>query len=165
MAGHKTIYIDYSRCIGCETCEAVCRFTHGLPRVNMTRAKDGVMMPLYCRHCETPYCVRACPRGALLKGREGEVLLEPALCEGCETKNCLLACPYGGIFMTMMTEAMVKCDLCLSRRAVGLGPACVEMCPCGAMFYADPDEIAELHTDFAQAAEKRVLAHIRPKVK
>lgn len=162
---HPTLYIDYSRCIGCETCEGVCRFLYGKPRISMARTKDGVMLPLYCRHCENPYCARACPRGALIKGRDGEVLLEPALCEGCESKNCLLACPFGGIFMTRMTEAMVKCDLCLGRRAVGLGPACVEACPCGALFFAAPGEIAGLETPESEAAEKRLLDHIRPKLK
>ncbi len=161
-ADEKILFIDYSRCIGCETCESACRFIHGLPRINMTRTASGIMAPVYCRHCETAACIKGCTRGALLKAGDGSVLLNPVLCAGCETKNCILACPYGGIFCTGLEDAMAKCDLCQRRRAVGMAPACVELCPCGAMHFVSRAEAVALATPEYEAAAKKVMEHVRP---
>ena len=159
----KTLFIDYSRCIGCETCESVCRFVNETARIHMTRTCDGIMVPLYCRHCEDPRCVKVCSRGALARDRDGAVVLQPMLCRGCETRNCVLACSYGAMFVTTTGVGMRKCDLCAGRRALGLAPACVEMCPCAAIVYVDRDEIEALTTDQSKEALERVLAHIRPR--
>jgi Fe-S-cluster-containing dehydrogenase component len=159
----KTLCIDYSRCIGCETCEAVCRFVNENPRIHMTRTCDGIMAPLYCRHCEDPKCAKVCARGALVRDREGAVVLQPMLCRGCETRNCVLACPYGAMFVTPTGVGLRKCDLCAGRRALDLPPACVEMCPCGAILYVDREEIEGLTTDQAREAHERVMAHLRPR--
>ncbi len=156
------LFIDYSRCIGCETCEAVCKFVHGQPRINMTRTANGIMAPVYCRHCDSPACVKACTRGALLPAQDGAVLLTPVLCAGCETKNCVQACPFGGIFCTGLDQAVAKCDLCLLRRAVGEAPACVEMCPCAAVHLVPRAELAQFCSPEYEAAHKKVLDHVRP---
>ena len=79
MSGCKTLYIDYSLCIGCETCEYVCRFTNDTSRIHMTRTIDGVMVPLYCQHCENPKCANACPRGALKRDKDGALILQSML--------------------------------------------------------------------------------------
>jgi Fe-S-cluster-containing dehydrogenase component len=159
----KTLFIDYSKCIGCETCEAVCRFVNETPRIHMTRTCEGVSAPLYCRHCEDPACVKVCSRGALAKDRDGAVVLQPMLCRGCETRNCVLACPYGAMFITNTGVGLRKCDLCAGRRALGLPPACVEMCPCAAIVYVDRATIESLETEAAREALARITAHIRPK--
>lgn len=161
-AEEKILFIDYSRCIGCETCESACRFVHGSPRINMTRTRGGIMAPVYCRHCENAACVKGCTRGALMKSADGSVLLNPVLCAGCETKNCILACPFGGIFCTGLDDAVAKCDLCLRRRGMGMPPACVELCPCGAMHYVTRAEAEELSTPEYEAAHKMVMDHVRP---
>lgn len=158
----KILFIDYSRCIGCETCESACRFVHGQPRINMTRTAGGIMAPVYCRHCESAACVKSCPRGALMKSEDGTVLLNPVLCAGCETKNCILACPFGGIFCTGLDDAVAKCDLCQRRRAMGMPPACVELCPCGAMHHVTRAEAQALCTPEYEAAHKKVMDHVRP---
>ena len=161
-AVEKILFIDYARCIGCETCESSCRFIHGRPRINMTRTAGGIMAPVYCRHCESAACVKGCTRGALQKAADGSVLLNPVLCAGCETKNCILACPFGGIFCTGLDDAVAKCDLCQGRRAVGMAPACVEMCPCGAMHFVTRAEALLLATPEYEAAAKKVMDHVRP---
>jgi Fe-S-cluster-containing dehydrogenase component len=161
-ADEMILFIDYSRCIGCETCESACRFIHGTPRINMTRTVGGIMAPVYCRHCENAACVKACPRGALQRGADGTVLLNPVLCPGCETKNCVVACPFGGIFCTGLEDAVAKCDLCQRRRAVGMAPACAEMCPCGAIHLASRAEALALSTPEYEAAHKKVMDHVRP---
>lgn len=161
-AGETILFIDYARCIGCESCESACRFVHGRPRINMTRTAGGIMAPVYCRHCESPACVKACARGALVKTEGGAVLLNPVLCAGCETKSCILACPFGGIFCTGLEGAAVKCDLCAQRRAMGMPPACAEVCPCGAVHFVTRAEAETLATPEYEAAQKMVMDHVRP---
>ena len=157
----RTLWIDYSKCIGCETCEAVCKFLYSQPRIVLVRTVDGEMVPLYCRHCESPHCAKVCKNGAL--SADGAVILDAMRCRGCETRNCILGCPYGGMLATGEGIGVTKCDLCASRRKQGDLPACVEMCPCGAILFVDRDSIADLESDESREAEGRVLAHIRPK--
>ncbi|MCA1944204.1 MAG: (Fe-S)-binding protein [Desulfovibrio sp.] len=158
----KVLYVDYSTCIGCETCETVCGFLHDAPRIHMTRTRDGVLVPLYCRHCEKAHCIRACHRGALARDRDGAVVLQPMLCRGCETRECTQSCPYAAMVLTNKGVAVRKCDMCSERRAIGLGPACAAMCPTGAIRFLDRCELACAETEAAKDAEKRVLAHLRP---
>jgi len=158
----KILFIDYARCIGCESCEASCRFIHGQPRINMTRTSGGIMAPVYCRHCENAACIKGCTRGALQKAEGGAVLLNPVLCAGCETKNCILACPFGGIFCTGLDAAVAKCDLCQGRRSVGMAPACAEMCPSGAVHLVTRGQALLLATPEYEAAARKVMEHVRP---
>lgn len=164
MSGFKTLHTDYSKCIGCETCEFVCRFVHGTPRILMTATADGVMMPLYCRHCPDPNCARVCKRGAITRDADGAMVLSALTCRGCETRACMLACPYAAIFETDKGVMLTKCDLCAERRKQGMRPACADMCPCGAITFVGAAEVAGLETEEARLAERRVLAHIRPAV-
>lgn len=159
----KRLFIDYSRCIGCETCEMVCKFTHGLPRIHMTRTRGGVMMPLYCQHCDKPQCQRVCTLNAISRDPEGAVILDPYICAECSHKECLVACPFGGIFCTSDQDMpVIKCDICADRRAEGLAPACVEMCPCEAIMFVDREDVPKLQTPQAAEAFKRVIQHIKP---
>lgn len=158
----KTLYIDYSKCIGCETCEYVCRFVADMPRIHMIRAASGLMAPLYCRHCAEANCAKVCKRGAIKRDRDGAMVLQPMLCRGCESRQCMLACPYMAIFETDKGVMVVKCDLCAARRQLGQEPACAAMCPCGAIHYVSRDRIASLETPASREAEDRVLACLRP---
>lgn len=159
----KTLFVDYSKCIGCETCEAVCRFLHDTPRIAMSRTIEGEIVPLYCQHCENAACQRVCKRGAISRDSRGAVLHDPMKCRGCETKDCLIACPYAAFFATCKGVAVAKCDLCKKRREEDMLPACVEMCPCDAIKYVDRENIASLKTPASEEAFKRVMVHIRPK--
>lgn len=159
----KRLFIDYSKCIGCETCEMVCKFNHGQPRIHMTRSKAGVMMPLYCQHCDNPQCQRVCTKGAITRDLDGALCLDRSACADCEHKECLQFCPFGSIFCTGDLELpVVKCDMCAERREQGLGPACVEMCPCQAILYVDRDAVPSLQTPEAAEAFKRVMQHVKP---
>ena len=37
--------------------------------------------------------------------------------------------------------SMQKCDLCVDRVAAGLEPACVRVCPTGALHHGDPNKM------------------------
>jgi Fe-S-cluster-containing dehydrogenase component len=159
---HKILHIDYSKCIGCETCESVCKFANDTPRIHMTRTRAGVMAPLYCHHCDKPNCALVCKRGAIRRDRDGAVILQTLLCRGCQTKSCLVACPFAAIFETDKGVMLAKCDLCAGRRQLGLGPACVDMCPCGAISHVSRETAEAGETEESRAAFARVLEHIKP---
>jgi Fe-S-cluster-containing dehydrogenase component len=158
----KTLFLDYSKCIGCETCEYVCRFVNDMPRIHMIRAVSGLMAPLYCRHCAEPNCAKVCKRGAIVRDVAGAMVLRSMLCRGCESRQCMLACPYMAVFETDKGVMVVKCDLCAARRQVGQAPACVDMCPTGAIHYGEPEALTALDSPEAREAESRVLACLRP---
>ena len=154
----KTLYLDYSKCIGCGTCEAVCKFLHKTPRIIMTRTTYGLNVPLYCQHCQDPKCMKACREKAIFKDEQGIVRLDEARCRGCKTKNCILACPYVAMMCTGGKTPVTKCDMCVSR--TGLGPACVAMCPCDALITGDNSDVSRLQTPAAKKAYERVRKYI-----
>ncbi len=160
----QVLYVDYAKCMGCETCEAVCRFLHKRPRIVMLRMRDGVMAPLYCHHCDRPTCLKACPHGALDLDERGVALLNPLRCVSCQDRFCLTACPHGAILCKGERASVVKCDLCAKRQAEGLGPACVEMCPSGAILLLDRETRQERAAAESDPAFARVARHIRPRL-
>lgn len=160
----KRLYVDYAKCIGCETCEAACRTVHGSPRVRCETMADGISVPLYCRHCARPKCVQACPVGAIAKDETGAVMLDRLKCRDCRAMACVAACPFAAMFTTGLDALPVtKCDLCAERQLCGLEPACVAMCPTGAIAFVDAATEKALKTPASSAALKRVMAYIRSK--
>jgi Fe-S-cluster-containing dehydrogenase component len=84
-----------------------------------------VFMP--CFHCETPWCVAACPTGAMQKRPEdGIVFVDQDTCVGCKT--CISACPWGAPQWNPESGTVVKCDYCMDRIDQGLKPACAAIC-------------------------------------
>ena len=147
MSGEKKIIIDFSKCIGCHTCELVCSLSHeGV--VNLTLARihvinlNWIMVPMNCRHCEDAPCIDVCPTNALYHDRDGAVMLAEDKCIGCFM--CAMACPYGIPRFNEITGVMFKCDLCADRRAEGKEPACVEACPSGALIFGSTNDFTKL---------------------
>jgi carbon-monoxide dehydrogenase iron sulfur subunit len=82
----------------------------------------------------------ACPTGAVKRNAEGKpVLVEDERCIGCSM--CVQACPFGVIALRPDGKIAFKCDLCISRLADGLEPACVSSCPTKALMLQD-DELS-----------------------
>ena len=80
-----------------------------------------------------------CPTGASHKNLGGTVLVTHKKCTGC--KACVAACPYDARYIHSDGYAD-KCTFCLHRVREGQQPACVEICPTGALHFgdlADPD--------------------------
>jgi len=112
-----------------------------------------------CNHCKDAPCVRVCPTQATFKRPDGIVLMDFHRCIGC--RFCMAACPYGsrsfnwmdpreenneklvggididGSFPTRERGVVEKCNLCAERLAKNLKPACVEICPEGALTFGD----------------------------
>ena len=145
---------DEANCIGCLACEVHCKTNKDLgagPDPCQVIALgpvdvDGhprmrfVFMP--CFHCEDPWCVRACPTGAMQqREKDGIVFVESALCIGC--KSCIAACPWGTPQWDPATNKVVKCDYCKDRIDVGLQPACVTKCVTGCLSFGVANEVPD----------------------
>jgi Fe-S-cluster-containing dehydrogenase component len=152
------IYQDQKRCIGCHACEVHCKTENdtpvgqslckiikvgptvngGIPRMNF------VFMP--CFHCEAPWCVSACPTGAMQKrARDGIVFVDHPLCIGC--KACITACPWGAPQWGGEVGKVIKCDLCKDRFDEGLDPACVTGCTTAALKMISPAESTRIRRE------------------
>jgi Fe-S-cluster-containing hydrogenase component 2 len=161
---NKFVVSDPNVCIGCATCMAACyqsaydRGKLATPRLIVTRSSSGTM-PNQCRQCDDAPCANVCPVGALRFGENNYIEVYEDLCIGC--KLCTIACPFGAIqaeaekmpsinynlepTYNLGTESeigaksiAVKCDLCSGREE---GPACVSVCPTGALMFLDSSTI------------------------
>ncbi|MDA8387027.1 MAG: 4Fe-4S binding protein [Nitrospiraceae bacterium] len=158
------IYQDQRRCIGCRACEVHCKTENDVPagpRCSMIvpigpKVMDNVprmhfvFMP--CFHCEKPWCLAACPTGAVRKRvKDGIVFIDQSQCVGC--KSCITACPWGVPQWNKNTKKAFKCDYCRHRVDAGLKPACVTGCVTGALKWVSPDEGSRLKRErFARDA-------------
>lgn len=154
------LVIDETLCVQCNNCETACAESHG--GTSRLKREAGatfarIHLPVACRHCENPHCMKDCPPDAIRRGPAGEVTISEA-CIGCG--NCQRNCPYGVIQMAPdlppkpgggllwllfglgaapgrrqpevtgeVQKKAVKCDLCTGIQG---GPRCVEACPTGA---------------------------------
>ena len=148
MSRHITVRID--RCVGCHTCELACAIAHSRSQDIETMIMEGEnpgyrihvetygprSIPISCQHCEEAACALACPTGAVKRLASGKpVLVDEERCIGCSM--CVQACPFGVIALKPDGKAAFKCDLCISRLAQGLDPACVSSCPTKALLLVE----------------------------
>ena len=163
------LVIDESLCVQCNNCETACSETHdGVSRLNRAAGATYAKLhiPIACRHCENPSCMKDCPPDALSRGSNGEVFVNDS-CIGCG--NCERNCPYGVIQMAVnkppkkgaglswllfglgeepghrapdydpaARKRAVKCDMC---KAIPAGPSCVRACPTGAAIRVSPEKL------------------------
>jgi Fe-S-cluster-containing dehydrogenase component len=167
---------DSTQCIGCKACVEACRAANGLepdtsgygtalyqaPLDLSARAKNVIkvyregeksaFMKAQCMHCLDPACTSACMLGALAKREKGIVSYDASLCIGC--RYCQMACPFNvpKFEWAKVAPKIVKCELCRHRLAEGKLPACVEVCPRGAVIYGT-------RADLLAEAKRRIAAH------
>jgi len=160
MATSKAILVDITKCIGCRSCEQACKQIHGFPLETETQLSPTALTIVedrgerfvrrMCMHCQDPACASACLVGALRKTAAGPVTYDGSKCIGC--RYCLVACPFNvpKYEWSKLVPYVKKCDMCASRQAQGLSPACVEACPVQATICGTRDEILE-------EAQRRIL--------
>ncbi len=148
------IAVDYTKCTGCRTCEAVCAaFNHPLFRDGRFRSDVGnpvmsnirvhsfnpdVSAPVACARCTDAPCVNACPvdpdpatgRSAIFQdGKYGVITNDPERCIGCG--DCVEACANSSVGILARhpgtNRPMRMCTMCDGK------PQCVEHCPYEAM--------------------------------
>jgi Fe-S-cluster-containing hydrogenase component 2/thioredoxin reductase len=171
----NALVIDENLCVGCDNCERACAETHGgISRLNREAGESfaNLHVPVSCRHCELPHCMKDCPPDAIRRTANGEVFINDS-CIGCG--NCETNCPYDAIKLAYPAPPKPgllswlflgrgpgpgepdsyepsAADKDLGKKAVkcdacsstGSGPACVRACPTGAAVRLGPDQFATL---------------------
>jgi len=162
----KIIFVDLKRCVGCKSCELACSVAHSLSK-DLFEASFEVLKPktrifvehylgplvVWCRHCEDPLCMSACPYDAMTKNEYGIVVVLEDKCIACGF--CATACPFGAIVIDEERKIAVKCDLCTERLKKEEMPACVEACPTKAVQYIKRNDISR---DLRERTFKRRLS-------
>ena len=171
----NVLLIDEALCVGCDHCEKACAETHGgVSRLDReagpTHAR--IHVPVACRHCEQPHCMKDCPPNAIHRAPSGEVFIDDS-CIGCG--NCETNCPYDVIRMAypappkpgllqwllfgrgdgpgepehyepseQAKAAGKKAMKCDACVNEPAGPACVRACPTGAAIRVGPDQFLDV---------------------
>lgn len=144
--------LDKRKCVGCSACAVACMDQNDIdvaagdrPFRQCFTLESGpnpedkmTFMSLACMHCEDAPCIQSCPSGCLKKDPEtGFTIYDNTNCIGCH--SCAMACPFAA--PTYNKEGkMEKCDGCLTRVKHGLEPACVRVCPFGALQLVEKEE-------------------------
>ncbi|MBN2185684.1 MAG: 4Fe-4S binding protein [Candidatus Krumholzibacteriota bacterium] len=145
----KRIYINMNLCTGCRACAAACSGGHekqGL--LKHGPVEEAALMPLHCRHCDTPLCLEVCPQDAIKKEEDGTIVRMNQLCIGC--KSCIMACPFGVMFVYSTWHISPKCDLCQDRLKEDKQPRCVSTCTSGALVFEELTELEKKHRNVTE---------------
>lgn len=154
----RMILVDYSKCTGCRTCEAVCSSYNNPVTINGEKLpgignpvhsnirvesfNPDVDIPNVCAMCPDTPCVKACPiepdpktgRRALYRDEKTLTIKnDPDRCIGCG--SCAKACAEQRTGVIMLDSQTGKpkgiCTLC------GGDPQCVKWCPFNALSYVE----------------------------
>ena len=150
---------DPSKCTACQACVMACfdqndidvehrqhpfRNAAALESVEDGREKFA-FLSVACMHCEEAPCVMGCPSACLYKDEEsGLTLYDNTNCVGCH--SCAMACPFGAPSFNREGK-MEKCDGCVERLRRGMVPACVRVCPTGALTCRPESEYDEMQKE------------------
>ncbi len=176
----RAIIVDYDKCTGCRTCEAVCsafndqQIVNGetLPgsgnpfysNIKVQHFNPDVDVPALCALCPDAPCIKACPvpadsetgRKALYRDENiFTIKSDPERCIGCG--KCAEACKAQGVGVIIPNHQTNKperiCTLCDGD------PQCVKYCPFGALSYVEVDTKKEFYgmspDDIAKELNKR----------
>ena len=172
MAG-KTFFIDTTRCTACRGCQIACKNwnrngasmtkntgSHQNPPdldgntfklVRFSEVETDGKLAWYffadqCRHCLEPPCKDAIEGyvkdGAIQDEASGAVVYT-AESKGAPFEEIRSSCPYD-IPRQAKDGRLVKCTMCFDRVSNGLLPACVKICPTGAMNFGERDAMMTL---------------------
>ncbi len=152
----KYLFFDSEKCSACGACALACMDQNDIDipageqpfRNTFTlEGKEGDLhfYSVSCMHCVDAPCVMGCPCGCLTKDKEtGFTLYDNTNCISCH--SCAMACPYG--IPSFGTDGkMRKCDACIERQKAGLKPACVKICPTGALLLLSEEEFQARQKD------------------
>lgn len=133
----KRLQVVSDRCTGCGLCQLACavnksqQFNPSLARLKIFRSeRQGLNVPLTCQQCADAPCAAVCLMNVIKKDMtSGITMRNQNNCIGC--RACQVACPFEACTYDHGQDVVVNCDLC------GGSPACVEICPTGALQYLD----------------------------
>jgi len=171
----NAIYYDASKCTACKACQISCKQWNQLPSpleqpgwtgsyesparnsgdtwlrttFNEVTTADGKVGWAFgrdaCQHCTEAACVKVCPTSAMHYTDDGTVGLSAEKCIGC--KYCIAACPFDIPQFSEREGISRKCWQCQNRTQNGLSPACVAICPTGALQYGERSAMISLAKD------------------
>ncbi len=145
-----SMVIDLERCIGCHACTNICKAENNIPLGayrdwveehelgSGTHEARPYFVPKLCNQCNDPWCLRACPTGAIYRRADGIVDLDSSICLACQA--CMHACPYAMTFYNPARNTADKCNFCAHRIDEGLRPACVDICPSQCRIFGDAND-------------------------
>lgn len=142
--------LDMDKCVACGACAIACMDQNDTApekgetpfrRVGTLEPSLGAgrfsWLSISCMHCADAPCIPACPVCCLSKDERGLTVYDNTLCIGC--RSCAMACPYGA--PTYRPDGkMEKCTGCAGRIKYGYEPACVRVCPTGALLCVPEEE-------------------------
>lgn len=152
-----TLDLDLKKCTACGACAVACMDQNDIDTekgirpfrtvfdLENSRACKSVTkyvhVSIACMHCTDAPCVTACPCACIRKDEETNLTVyDNTGCIGCH--SCAMACPYG---IPAFNEEghMQKCDGCAVRVRHGLEPACVRVCPSGALRLVHTEDLEQ----------------------
>jgi len=167
----KSFFVDTTLCMACRGCQVACKQWHDLPAeatVNhgtyqnpsdlsfdtykLVRMREEVVggrlrwlfFPDQCRHCvEAPCEATAGDASAIYTSEASGAVLYTAGTRQLDAAEIIDSCPYN-IPRKGADGTLAKCDMCSDRVENGLEPACVKVCPTGAMNFGERDDMLTL---------------------
>ena len=163
----KYLFFQPEKCSACGACALACMDQNDTDvqqgerpfRHTFTLEGDKGDLHFYsvsCMHCADAPCVMGCPCGCRGKDPDtGFTLYDTTNCIGCH--SCAMACPYG--VPTFGPDGkMRKCDACMERQKAGLVPACVKVCPTGALMLLTEEELKAWQIKEQQKKAEKMVA-------
>jgi len=149
----RALHANARKCSGCRICELVCslrsekKFSPRKSRIRVSSVwpYPGLDVPVFCRQCKNPPCVKNCPTDSLTRDYvKGILLLSEEKCIGCGL--CVEACPIGAIYIHSAKNIPMYCDLCEGD------PSCAKYCPTSALEFTSANQFSQARRDaFAKA--------------
>lgn len=140
---------NLNKCTGCNACQIACSIENQVEipmnwrQVNTFNESRYPDLPYFhitiaCNHCADPPCMEYCPALAYFKDEyTGSVLIDQDKCIGCH--YCSWVCPFDAPTYNPANNIMEKCTFCSHRLEENLDPACVSVCPTGALQHSQVD--------------------------
>lgn len=135
--------LDKDKCVACGACAIACMDQNDrdpdagdtIFRTIGNTEPDSpgekiIFLSFGCMHCESAPCIAACPCNVLCKNEVGLTVYDNENCVGC--RSCFTVCPHGAPTFNSLGK-MEKCNGCEVRLENGFEPACVNICPTGAL--------------------------------
>lgn len=164
----KIFVVDVAKCVGCRSCQLVCKDEHcdndwmpyaapqpdtGQFWMRVDEKERGqtpkvtvAYTPIMCQHCGNAPCMAAAEAAgvpdAVYRREDGLVVVDPVKAKGC--KEIVEACPYHAVFWNDEREIPQKCTGCAHLLDEGWKvPRCVEACAHDALRFGEYEDFAD----------------------